>query len=92
MTFLFQFTLGPAYNELVITSNRIQKAKNLVSSGHHLIDRNVKKFGYNEHPATTSTFSCIKVLVVSGTQCICITDNNKRTSQTLLELLEQQKS
>ena len=52
------------------TSTWIQRAKNLVSSWHHLIDHNVKMFSYNEHPATTSTFLCIKMLVVSGTQCI----------------------
>ena len=27
------------------------------------------EFGYNEHLLTTSIFLCIKVLVVSGTQC-----------------------
>ena len=59
----------PLTTSSVITSTRIQRANNLVSSGHLLIDHNVKKFSYNEHPATTSTFSCIKVLVVSGTQC-----------------------
>ena len=45
-------------------------SKYLVSSLHHLIDYNVKKFSYNECPATTSTFSCNKLFVVSGTQFI----------------------
>ena len=30
-----------------------------------------KKFSHNEHPATTNTFLCIKLLVVSGTQYNC---------------------
>ena len=63
---------------LVITSTRIQRANNLGSSKHHLIDCNIKKFGYNEHPAITSTFSCIKVLVVSGTQCTLSETNRTR--------------
>ena len=59
----------PLTRSSVITSTQIQRANNLLSSRHYLIDCNVKKFTYNEHPDTTSTFSCIKVLVVSGTQC-----------------------
>ena len=43
----------PLTTSSVITSTRIQRANNLVSGRHHLIDHNVKKFGYNEHPATT---------------------------------------
>ena len=35
----------------------------------HRIDYNVKKFNENEHPATTSAFVCIKLFVISGTQC-----------------------
>ena len=53
----------------VTTSTPLQWANNLVSSWHHLIDHNVKKFSYNKHLGTTSTFLCKKVLVVSGTQC-----------------------
>ena len=34
-----------------------------------LIESNVKKFGYNEHPPTTSSFFCIFLLVLSRTQC-----------------------
>ena len=60
----------PLTTSSVITSTRIQRANNFVWSWHYLIHSNVKKFSYNKHPATTSTFSCIKVLVVSGTQCI----------------------
>ena len=33
------------------------------------IDRSVKKFGHNEHPLIMSSFFCIFVLVVNGTQC-----------------------
>ena len=55
--------------DLPLMSTWIQRANNLVSSRHHLIDRNVKKFGCNEHVATVSTGSCIKVFVASGTQC-----------------------
>ena len=34
-----------------------------------IIDCNVKRFSYNEHPLTTSTFFCIFLSVVHGTQC-----------------------
>ena len=37
----------------------------------YIIDSNVKKFGYFEHPPTTSSFLCIYLLVLSGAQCIC---------------------
>ena len=35
---------------------------------HETIDYNVKKFGYTEHPLSTSSFFYIVLLVVSGTQ------------------------
>ena len=38
-----------------------------------VIDSNVKKFGYYEHPPTTSSFLCFYLLVLGGTQCICNT-------------------
>ena len=34
-----------------------------------IIDCNVKKLCYNEYPLITSSFFCIVLLVVSGTQC-----------------------
>ena len=34
-----------------------------------IIDCNVKKFGYNEHPLLMISFFCIFLLVVSGTLC-----------------------
>ena len=32
-------------------------------------DYNVKRFSFHEHPATTTTILCIKLLVVSRTRC-----------------------
>ena len=60
-------TLGPAYNEfgyneLLATMSRCHCIK--------IIDSNVKKFGYNEHPLVTSGFLCIFLLIVSRTQCV----------------------
>ena len=34
-----------------------------------IIDGNVEKFGYYEHASTTSSFLCIYLLVLSGTEC-----------------------
>ena len=69
----------------VTTSTRLQQANNLVSHWHYLIDHNIKKFSYNKHRDITSTFLCIKVLVVSGTQCITYLkfDNNMSGLQML---------
>ena len=35
-----------------------------------IIDSNVKKFSYYDHPPTTNNFLCIYLLVISETQCI----------------------
>ena len=37
---------------------------------YKIIVSNVKKFGYNEHSLIISSFICIFLLVVSGTQCL----------------------
>ena len=50
-------TLGPAYNEF---GNRFLCIK--------VTGTKVKQFGYYEHPPTTSSFLCIFLLVLSGTQ------------------------
>ena len=59
-------TLGPSYNDHehpAITSRFLCTI---------LINSNIKKFGYNEHPPTTmNSFFCIYFLVVSRTQCKC---------------------
>ena len=34
-----------------------------------IIGSNIKKFGYHEYPPTTSSFLCIYLIVISGTQC-----------------------
>ena len=62
-----QITLGPAYNDFGYDKHAA--INNLVPSQHPIIDNNVKILYYYEHPVTTSTFSYIKVLVVSRTQC-----------------------
>ena len=57
------------YTESHLQRVRLQRANNLVPTQHPMIDNNVKMLCYKEPPVTASTFSCIKVLVVSGTQC-----------------------
>ena len=59
----------PLTTSSVTTSTQLLRADNFLSSLDPIIDYNVKKFSYNEHPVTTSTYLCIKMLVVSGTQC-----------------------
>ena len=56
----------PVTTSSVTTSNRLLWANNFQGNQHLLIDHNVKKFSNNEHPGSTSTFLCIKLLVVSG--------------------------
>ena len=60
---------GRAYNVFSYEITRLLQANNLLSSLQHLTDHNVKKFSYNQYPGTTSTFLCIKLLVLNGTQC-----------------------
>ena len=45
------FTLGPAYNKFVYSQYPVTASRFLCIK---LIDGNIKKFGYNEHPLTTS--------------------------------------
>ena len=68
----------PVTTSSVTTSNRLLWANNFQWNQHLLIDHNVKKFSYNEHPGSTSTFLCIKLLVVSGTQCTCLETANTK--------------
>ena len=63
-------TLGPAYNEFGYNERPATKSRFL---SNKIIDCNVKRFGYNEHPLITSTFFCIFLSVVHGTQCSSIT-------------------
>ena len=51
----------------VTTSTRLLRANNLLYNQYY----KVKKFSYIEHPATTCTILCVKLLVVSEIQCIC---------------------
>ena len=53
----------------VTTSTRLLRANNLLYNQYSLIDYNVKKCSYNEHPPTMNTFLCIKLLVIKGTHC-----------------------
>ena len=48
-----------------LTTSSVTTSKRLCIK---IIDCNVKKFGYNEHPLVTCSFYCIFLLVVSGTQ------------------------
>ena len=62
------------------------RANNLLLSQHPLIDNDVKKSSYSKHPATTSTFLCIKLLFVRGTQC---TQETVLIGSTLTHLLKK---
>ena len=68
----------PVTTSSVTTSNRLLWANNFQWNQHLFIDHNVKKFSYNEHPGSTSTFLCIKLFVVSGTQCTCLETANTK--------------
>ena len=61
----FSFTLGPAHNELGFRYYLVITSRFLCI---RITNCNVKNFGNNEHPLTTSSFFCIFLLVVSGTQ------------------------
>ena len=53
-------TLGSTYNEHLATTSRFLCIK--------IIDCNVKKFGYNQHPLIASSFDYVFLLVVSRTK------------------------
>ena len=67
---LLHITMGPLTTSSVTMSTWLLRANNVLYSQCPLINYNVKKFSYKEHGATTSTFLCVKLLVVSGTQCM----------------------
>ena len=55
---MVQHALSPAYNEFDYTDHLLPAITSRLSL-HQIIDYNVKKFGYHEHPLITNTFSCI---------------------------------
>ena len=72
-------TLGPAHNEHPATTSRFLFIK--------ITYYNVKKFGYNEHPLITSSFFCMFLLVVSGTQCRWNSSQNFHQNNTTWQFL-----
>ena len=48
--------------------------------GLHLVPA-YNEFSYNKHPPTTSSFLCIFLLVVSGTQCTYVTSSVTASTQ-----------
>ena len=59
-------TLGSAYNEFGCNEHPTTTRIFLCIK---IIDCNVKKFSYNENPLIRSSYFCVFLLIVSGTQC-----------------------